>query len=170
MVRCTLDRISDKLGGPHIKVSKADTNRERESQTKFAPEKKRRERKIGPMNSVFSVDEMSDGLWSSTPVMNRSSSEWALERFLEEFSSPAVTPRPPMADPLAVPSVASPSVASQSSTSKRYDGDDEVVEIKKPDNRHDPASSTTAIDSDQYREFLKNQLDLACAAVALTRV
>lgn len=127
------------------------------------------------MHSVFSVDDISDAFWASNPTMNRSASEWALERFLEEFSAPAATPRTPLPDSLTESSLASSSAASQSSTSKRQDGDDEVVEIKKPD-RHQRLppplnpSSTALTDYDQYRTFLKNQLDLACAAVALTRV
>ncbi|PON95010.1 Basic-leucine zipper transcription factor [Trema orientale] len=132
------------------------------------------------MNSVFSVDEISDPYWSSSPAMNRSASEWALERFLEEFSTPTTSTASHRPTLPATTAVASPSVASQSSTSKFPEGDDEVVEIKKPDNqrhhhRYPPSSDSSSavpmlpLDSDQYREFLKNQLDLACAAVALTR-
>ena len=134
------------------------------------------------MHSVFSVDEISDQYWSSSPAMNRSASEWALERFLEEFSTPTATMAnhrsPPVTAGLTVSTVASPSVASQSSTSKFPEGEDEVVEIKKPDHHHNryphppssDSSSAVPADSDHYRQFLKNQLDLACAAVALTRV
>ncbi|KAL5561804.1 hypothetical protein UlMin_031551 [Ulmus minor] len=133
------------------------------------------------MNSIFSVDEISESYWSSSSEMNRSASEWAFEKFLEEFSTPTTTtttPRPPVADSLTISSVPASSVASQSSTTKRQDGDDEVVEIKKPENllsnnpRPPPSldpSPSVRPNSDQYREFLKNQLDLACAAVALTR-
>ncbi|ONH93444.1 hypothetical protein PRUPE_8G232800 [Prunus persica] len=140
------------------------------------------------MHSVFSVDDVSDTAWAlSSPAMNRSASEWAFEQFLDEFSTPAATPRRSVAvaDQLTASSVASCSVASQSSTSKREDGDEEVVEIKKPDHHnhhHQPQqqlnhpppppldpTSTVQVNSDQYREFLKNQLDLACAAVALSR-
>ncbi|XP_015891498.2 light-inducible protein CPRF2 isoform X2 [Ziziphus jujuba] len=123
------------------------------------------------MHSVFSVDDISDTFWASNPAMNRSASEWAFERFLEEFSSPAATPRTPLPDSLPASSVASSSVASESSTSKRQDRGDEVVEIKKHDHLSPPLnpSSTALTDSDQYRAFLKNRLDLACAAVALTR-
>lgn len=138
---------------------------------------------------MFSVDDVSDTAWAlSSPAMNRSASEWAFEQFLDEFSTPAATPRRSVAvaDQLTASSVASCSVASQSSTSKREDGDEEVVEIKKPDHHnhhHQPQqqlnhpppppldpTSTVQVNSDQYREFLKNQLDLACAAVALSRV
>ncbi|KAM1032101.1 hypothetical protein ACFX13_036590 [Malus domestica] len=140
------------------------------------------------MHSVFTADDSSDTFWalSSPAEMNRSASEWAFEQFLDEFTTPAATPRQSVAEQFPVSSAASCSVASQSSTSKRDDVDEEVVEIKKPDrHRHrqlqppqqlnhpppaalDPAP-TAPINTDQYREFLKNQLDLACAAVALSR-
>lgn len=138
------------------------------------------------MNSVFSSDEISDSFWS--PAMNRSSSEWAFERYLEELSDPVTetNPRPPFANSLTASAVSSTSVGSQSSTTKQPDGDDDVVEIKKPDFQdqhhypnhqihfsHPPPldhSPSVPVDSDQYRAFLKTKLDLACAAVALARV
>ncbi|XP_068325294.1 light-inducible protein CPRF2-like isoform X2 [Pyrus communis] len=137
------------------------------------------------MHSVFTADDSSDPFWAlSSPAadMNRSASEWAFEQFLDEFSTPAATPRQSVAEQFPVSSAASCSVASQSSTSKRDDVDEEVVEIKKPD-RHrqqpppqqlnhpppptvlDPAPKAP-VNSDQYREFLKNRLDLACAAAS----
>ncbi|XP_062080917.1 light-inducible protein CPRF2 [Humulus lupulus] len=123
------------------------------------------------MNSVFSIDDISDPYWSTSPAMNRSASEWALERFLEEFSTPTTATLNHRPHPMTV--ATSPSLVSQSSTSKFPEADDEVVEIKKPENHrhHLPSSDATMLpgDSDSYREFLKNQLDLACAAVALTR-
>ncbi|KAM6565223.1 hypothetical protein CsatB_025221 [Cannabis sativa] len=128
------------------------------------------------MNSVFSIDDISDSYWSTSPAMNRSASEWALERFLEEFSTPTTATLNHRPHPMTAPT-SSPSLLSQSSSSKFPEADDEVVEIKKPENhRHhlpssDASSTVTMLpgDSDSYREFLKNQLDLACAAVALTR-
>lgn len=125
------------------------------------------------INSAFSVDDFSNTFWASTPAMNRSTSEWQLEQFLEEFSATeaANQPRAPVADSLTASSVASSPVASQLSSPKHQEGDDEVVEIKKPlPPQLNPPSATAEVDSDEYRAFLKNQLDLACAAVALTRV
>lgn len=175
-------------------VLKRTRNREKGSEDKILKPKKKKKKKFkrrkkttttAAMNSVFSVDEISDQYWSTSPAMNRSASEWALERFLEEFSTPTTATATnhrspaPVTAPMTVSSVASPSVASQSSTSKFPEGDDEVVEIKKPENRNhlQPPSSDSSsagpvlrIDSDQYHQFLKNQLDLACAAVALSRV
>ncbi|XP_024163331.1 light-inducible protein CPRF2 isoform X2 [Rosa chinensis] len=127
------------------------------------------------MHSAFQADEISDiteTFWASSTSlqMNRSDSEWAFEQFLEEVVSAPPPPPPRAADQLTVSSVAS----AHSSTSKREEVDEEVVEIKKPD-RHlncppPPLPSTAPINSDQYqRELLKSKLDLACAAVALTR-
>ncbi|KAM5563613.1 light-inducible protein CPRF2-like [Rosa sericea] len=122
------------------------------------------------MHSAFPADEISDisdTFWASSPSlpMNRSASEWAFEQFLEEVVS---APPPPAADQLTVSSVAS----AHSSTSKREEVDEEVVEIRKPD-RHlncPPPPPPAPINSDQHqRELLKSKLDLACAAVALTR-
>ncbi|XP_050363747.1 light-inducible protein CPRF2 isoform X2 [Argentina anserina] len=120
------------------------------------------------MHSAFPADEISDisdTFWASSPSlpMNRSASEWAFEQFLEGVVSPP-PPQPPAA-------------SAHSSTSKREDVDEEVVEIEKPDrlpqqhlNCPPPPPSTAPMNSDQYnRELLKSKLDLACAAVALTR-
>uniref|UniRef100_A0A6M2F5K2 BZIP domain-containing protein n=1 Tax=Populus davidiana TaxID=266767 RepID=A0A6M2F5K2_9ROSI len=137
------------------------------------------------MNSVFSVDDFSDPFWlspppppsSTDPKMNRSESEWAFENFLKEIAS--------------VPSSASethtaaPSVLSQSSTSSipPDNGEDEVVEITKhpihhhhhqhpiPNPHPQPLDRnlTAPIDSEEYRALLKSKLDLACAAVAMSR-
>ncbi|KAG6415597.1 hypothetical protein SASPL_123010 [Salvia splendens] len=122
------------------------------------------------MDSVFSVDDISDGFWSphAPPVflqddadveplsssaaagMNRSSSEWAFQRYLQEATSPdhSITTLPA----------------------------DDVVKIKanhhqRIDNPQPPAPPplNIPIDQDEYQEFLKSRLELACAAVALTR-
>lgn len=131
------------------------------------------------MHSAFPADEIadiSDTFWASSPSlpMNRSESEWAFEQFLEEVVSAPPAATLANTDQLTVSSVAS----AHSSTSKREEADEEVVEIKKPDRLQQPQQhlncplppppSTAPID--QYRELLKSKLDLACAAVALTRV
>ena len=111
--------------------------------------------------------------------MNRSASEWALERFLEEVSAFPVNSCPSTtSDRVVVSPVDVASPASQSSTSKRDEGDDEVLEIKKADCDHDRSQPIPSLDPskmarsnpDQYRVFLKNRLDMACAAAALSRV
>ncbi|XP_060218185.1 light-inducible protein CPRF2 isoform X1 [Lycium barbarum] len=146
------------------------------------------------MDRVFSVDDdMSNHFWSSAPppptadsptssaaaaansyskmMMNRSSSEWAFQRFLQEAAG-----------------TTTPTMASSSSSSHHND----VVEIKDENlsstpnnNNNNLDSSSTALnskqattsfppqniptDSEEYQAFLKSRLDLACAAVALSR-
>ncbi|KAL3631733.1 hypothetical protein CASFOL_024717 [Castilleja foliolosa] len=134
------------------------------------------------MDRVFSVDEIADQFWSpyAPPIrnhedadvepasscaaaassskmlgMNRSASEWAFQRFLQEAASP-----------------------DRNSTTLQSD---DVVEIKSNNHRYNetqqpemvaaggPPPPNIPIDSDEYQAFLKSRLDLACAAVALTR-
>lgn len=108
------------------------------------------------MDSVFSVDDIADQLWSSPPpmrlshdldsssskMMNRSSSEWAFQRFLQE-AAPADT------------------------TSSQQIKNHKLI----ADQSNSTASfgSQPPIDSDEYQAFLKRRLDLACAAFALNR-
>lgn len=133
------------------------------------------------MNSIFSVDDFSDLLWppmsAHPPVMSRSPSEWELEKFLEEFPVPTSSST----------SDSIPSAVSESPTlSRPRNSEDDVVEIEKPEihpspppvplpprNRlHQPSdrASLALADSEDYRAFLKSQLDLACAAAAKARV
>ncbi|PSS19071.1 Light-inducible protein [Actinidia chinensis var. chinensis] len=115
------------------------------------------------MERVFSVEDIADKFWSSPPgslagggaeeetsssasemKMNRSSSEWAFARFIQEANA-ASKPSPP------------PNAA--------------VVDVK---DQHHTASlhppPNVPVDSEEYQAFLKSRLNLACAAVALTRV
>ncbi|KAJ7978109.1 Basic-leucine zipper transcription factor [Quillaja saponaria] len=128
------------------------------------------------MDRVFSVDEISDQFWP-TPLptglgesskMNRSASEWAFERFLQEAS---------------VASHTSP----HSSSSAADKNDEVVVEINEQPKKDQTQKTSTAsnqkndtglyngappnipIDSEEYQDFLKSKLNWACAAVALTR-
>ncbi|KAL1208917.1 Basic leucine zipper 63 [Cardamine amara subsp. amara] len=92
------------------------------------------------MEKVFSVEEISgNDLWpalskksNGTKVMNRSESEWAFHRFIQETSGEAAT----TACGVSVSGDISPNVP---------------------------------VDSEEYREFLKSKLNLACAAVAMKR-
>ncbi|XP_031396243.1 light-inducible protein CPRF2 [Punica granatum] len=149
------------------------------------------------MDRVFSVDEMSDQFWSPPPglakpggpsTMNRSESEWAFQRFLQEQASPK----------------AKPAASNCNSNSSSAGGEEnDVVEIKVPrldrnegssQNRtnannvhvngntnnnnvnrtaHPPVFNAVpeniSVDSEEYQAFLKSKLNLACAAVALSR-
>ncbi|CAN4111292.1 unnamed protein product [Withania somnifera] len=147
------------------------------------------------MDRVFSVDDdIGDHFWSTPPtpelgvdsptsaasnsyskMMNRSSSEWAFHRFLQEATNAGGTTTSSTLQP--------PTMASSSSSS--YEND--VVEIKdenlstpNPDSstalNAKPATSFVSVpsqnipvDSEEYQAFLKSRLDLACAAVALSR-
>ncbi|KAL3829870.1 hypothetical protein ACJIZ3_018672 [Penstemon smallii] len=124
------------------------------------------------MDRVFSVDEIADHYWSphlptarfddppsssKTMGMNRSSSEWAFQLFLQEAAAPDQTPTIP--------------------PSSRQN--DDVLEIKSKSNgcsiRQNgeipvgAPPSNIPIDSEEYQAFLKSRLELACAAVALSR-
>lgn len=144
------------------------------------------------MDRVFSVGEISE-FWSAPPVpapttpddtskMNRSASEWAFQRFLQEASASASASASDSSPP--PPQPARPCYSSAS------DPNNDVVEIKvndqpKPSQLHDNnidgkngstpslpvAPPNVPIDSEEYQAFLKSKLNLACAAVvALTRV
>nr|UYI34514.1 basic leucine-zipper 1 [Diospyros kaki] len=156
------------------------------------------------MDRVFSVDDIADQFWSPPPVilggaaeedassstskvkpmtvMNRSSSEWAFQRFLQEaHSNTAAT-----ATTITV-SESSPSSYSSPSPSATVCGgapstrpDKDVVEIKdrqsqSHQHQHHPTTINSApppnisVDSEEYQAFLKSRLNLACAAVAMTR-
>jgi len=109
------------------------------------------------MDRVFSVDEIPDHLWSpqihvsggagdESSKMSRSASEWAFQRFLQEA---------------ATPSPSSSSVADNAGSVDAAPKDGAVLPNGPP---------PVAVDSDEYRAVLKSKLNLACAAVAMTRV
>ncbi|KAL2234393.1 UNVERIFIED_CONTAM: Light-inducible protein CPRF2 [Sesamum indicum] len=151
------------------------------------------------MDRMFQVDEIPDQLWSPhSPIrlsleeeeadypssssitttaaskmmrMNRSSSEWAFQRFLQETAEPDRT----------TTTLQSPS------SSMHPPHNEEVVEIKENhhyslvvganSNQQQPEEAAGAaagpppdipIDSKEYQTYLKSRLQLACAAVALT--
>ncbi|CAN1137075.1 Light-inducible protein CPRF2 [Linum perenne] len=131
------------------------------------------------MHSVFSADDFTTTFWQVTPPsMDRNASEWDLQRFLREF-------------PSSDSSSARGSIPSPSPTqlTKPESDDCEVIEIKQPPQLRPLAHSDSlppsqprnhlpqqldqpplaAIDTDEYREFLKSQLYAACAAVVMTR-
>lgn len=137
------------------------------------------------MDRIFSVEGMSELFWAPSPatsavasggggersVMNRCSSEWLLEKFLQEEvpvpESPNLNPNPNTSNPCA-------SSASNFSSARRdggAGGDDEVVEIEKP---HIPAVGTVPppsdIDPGEYAAMLKQKFDMYCQAVVKARV
>lgn len=123
------------------------------------------------MDRVFSVEDISDGFWSphAPPVflhddadvdqpsstsavgMNRSPSEWAFQRFLQEADSPD-------------------QIATATTTTTTTFPTDDVVKIKpnRNDTHHPPLN--IPVNPEEYQALLKSRLELAFAAVALTRV
>lgn len=125
------------------------------------------------MDRVFSVDDMADQFWSPPPVrlsdatneeelttssssssvmMNRSSSEWAFQRFLQEAQNKTD---------------ANANAANAANVV-------EIKDVQPPIGINSAAAAglppnNIPVDSDEYQAFLKTRLDLACAAVALTR-
>ncbi|KAL4351416.1 hypothetical protein GQ457_06G019430 [Hibiscus cannabinus] len=108
------------------------------------------------MDRVFSVEEMSDHFWSSSagggddnkdnkPVfkMNRSASEWAFQQFLREEVD-----------------------------KKGEDHNEEEEEHKNKNNGYgcfeNKNNHNVPADLEDYQAFLKEKLDLACAAVAMS--
>ncbi|KAK8952860.1 Basic leucine zipper 10 [Platanthera guangdongensis] len=137
------------------------------------------------MEKPFPVEEP-DLFWAPSPagidrsMMNQSPPEWDFEKFLEEVIHYPILdsyPKPlPNHDPKPIST--SP-VSSFGSSSIRRDGggavrgEDEVVEIKKP---HHPTAAQfvqseprTSADPEEYAAYLKQKLDMYCAAVAKSR-
>ncbi|KAJ1701215.1 hypothetical protein LUZ63_000994 [Rhynchospora breviuscula] len=138
------------------------------------------------MDRAFSVDDMETFWPSSAPpppessassasgaaagsAMNRSNSEWFFQKFLEEngMLSPKTVPNP------AVPSCSKPNPNPSTSSTANGGvgkslvgtGGDDVVEIKPPVFEQ----PTAPIDPQKYAEHLKQQLELYCKAVAMSR-
>jgi hypothetical protein len=106
------------------------------------------------MERVFSVAEISEQYWLTSKEckekeskMNRSESEWAFQQFLQEAAIESETNNTSNAKP-----------CSSSSTSTSSSN----VDVKLNINNN--------IDSEEYHSILKTKLDLACAAVAMSRV
>ncbi|KAK2365195.1 bZIP transcription factor family protein [Trifolium repens] len=103
------------------------------------------------MERVFSVAEISEQYWLTSKEckergskMNRSESEWAFQQFLQEAAIETNNT-----------SNAKPCSSSSTSTSSSN------VDVKLNINNN--------IDSEEYHSILKTKLDLACAAVAMSR-
>lgn len=150
------------------------------------------------MDRDFSAEEIPGPFWAPSPagmdrnLMNRSPSEWDFEKFLEEVTAPKFSSIPLPTDPSSdsyqrsqpnrdlkpIP-ICNDSASSIGSSSVRKDGgrvvrgEDEVVEIKGPcppvvaqSLRSEPSAS----DPEEYAAYLKQRLDMYCAAVAKSRV
>ncbi|MED6148794.1 hypothetical protein PIB30_056233 [Stylosanthes scabra] len=130
------------------------------------------------MERVFSVEEISEPFVlpaakkmeesSAKSTMNRSASEWAFQRFLQEASSA-------VSGTVASPCSSSSSVVeikqdlSQSMETKSLQNDSTVAVLANGTASSPPPCSSLAVDSEDYQTILKTKLNLACAAVALAR-
>lgn len=116
------------------------------------------------MDRVLSVEEISDQFWSSSSAssaiaaadydnklgskMNRSASEWAFQQFIRE------------------------------EVDKNGKEEEEDEDLKKKNgmksfngfSENDDDDNNVPVDVEEYQAFLKNKLNLACAAVAMSRV
>ncbi|KAL3516290.1 hypothetical protein ACH5RR_023192 [Cinchona calisaya] len=151
------------------------------------------------MDRVFSVDDIADQFWSQPPFpirlgeddesgsgssstnntsssskkMNRSASEWAFQRFLQEASGSNHSP-PPLPQPASSNNLPQNDVVEiKDNNLKRNSNNDNnnqsnTVEVKvAPTTSYGgPPPPNIPVDSEEYQAILKSKLDLACAAVA----
>ncbi|KAH7543244.1 hypothetical protein FEM48_Zijuj02G0164000 [Ziziphus jujuba var. spinosa] len=139
------------------------------------------------MDRVFSVGEISDQFWAAQPAtapapttpeekskMNRSASEWAFQRFLQEASASDSSP-PSASDQNDVVEI---KIKEQSNPTQPRNSQQQQQQLHA--NTTNTKNGSTAsfgvglppnvpIDSEEYQAFLKTKLNLACAAVALSR-
>lgn len=119
------------------------------------------------MNRVFSVEDITDQFWppatlpAENPTMNRSASEWALERFLQETTSS-------LSDTSSSRSAAENDVVEINNGSNSNSNNNCSAQSRPTTTSFSPGSSVP-MDADEYQAFLKSKLNLACAAVAMTR-
>jgi hypothetical protein len=98
-------------------------------------------------------------------MMNRSASEWAFQRFLQEASS--AVGDSPKSSPAGKNDDVSNEIKNPNQTAT---GSGCEVNNNKEDGKTAAVNDAPApVDPDEYQEFLKNKLNLACAAVALQR-
>ena len=122
-------------------------------------------------------EEISNLIWPPSSsseeqkMMNRSSSEWTFQRFLQEnlpeSTSPKIASNADASDRVC-------EVANDNADVKPSSSIDEVSEIKvtladppKISRTNNGRLSSVPEDTEQYHEYLKQQLDLACAAAAV---
>lgn len=143
------------------------------------------------MERAFPVEEISDAYWassSSSPrsgaassnskLMNRSPSEWAFQRFLQEAETDgpsASIVSTATACPRASDAAASKSSASSECRPRKGGKEDGMVEVRNlpaPPSLPPQASKVNApVATPQCPEYLQKQLNIACAAAAaLSRV
>ncbi|KAL2511744.1 Basic leucine zipper 63 [Abeliophyllum distichum] len=106
-------------------------------------------------------------------MMNRSSSEWAFQRFLQEASELDHSSQQPPPDNGSRPPPSSSATTSNDVVETTNYGDFNIHSnsnnLKTAADSGGPPPANIPIDSEEYQVFLKSRLELACAAVALTR-
>lgn len=139
------------------------------------------------MDRAFSVDDISEAFWTSSSAppapssaystsggasasaMNRSPSEWLFQKFLEETAMLSPKAVPNSSAPRDINPNPNPSTSSSANggvgNSLVGSGGDDVVEIKPPALERQAAS-----DPEKYAQHLKQQLEIYCKAVAMSRV
>ncbi|KAL2942519.1 Light-inducible protein CPRF2 [Bienertia sinuspersici] len=152
------------------------------------------------MDRVFSVGDISDQFWSPPPPpppppppstgdrkMNKSCSEWDLERFLQATSTISDTSSSKSIAENDVVEITDPHQSTainnsnditsnfndknnkNSCTSQSPASKNNVQSLRNTSSSFNASGSRLSVDSDEYQALLKSKLNLACAAVALTR-
>ena len=144
------------------------------------------------MDRVFSVDEISDQFWSpplpsgtgqvdESSRMNRSPSEWAFQRFFQLEAASNAASGASSAKNDGVVEIKddhdSDNNRTQNAVTTNNNENNQNKEVAAKANGNTTATTSfntpppnIPIDSEEYQAFLKSKLNLACAAVALTRV
>ena len=112
--------------------------------------------------------------------MNRSESEWAFQRFLQEASAATFdddTPSNSSADKTDVVHIIDHGYSNNNATSKSCDNNYKGNAMSLSNGACATAASSSfgapadvPVESEDYHAFLKSKLNMACAAVALSRV
>lgn len=100
-------------------------------------------------------------------MMNRSSSEWAFQRFLQEASAldDSSSQQPPTSG-----SATTSNDVVQTTNHSDFNINNNISNRKTAADLGGPPPANIPTDSEEYQAYLKSRLELACAAVALTRV
>ena len=112
--------------------------------------------------------------------MNRSESEWAFQRFLQEASAATFdddTPSNSSADKTDVVHIIDHGYSNNNATSKSCDNNYKGNAMSLSNGACATSASSSfgapadvPVESEDYHAFLKSKLNMACAAVALSRV
>lgn len=136
------------------------------------------------MEKVFSMGDLHDPFWAASPApptsvitgvernfMSRCPSDWLLERLLEEVRVPESSSTPDSVYSRADSTQGVLPISDREDVGGEAQGGDGVVEIK---GSHASAvlqmEPSPSADPAEYAAFLKQKLDICCAAVARSRV